>query len=73
MLESTYRPGTLNMLECRFNKTTHHEPFRVVGHVCPETMNAMRKHFLTDLPITFVKLRLDDVVRCFIEATFKHS
>ena len=24
MLESTYRPGTLTMLECRFNKTTHH-------------------------------------------------
>ena len=26
MLESTYRPGTLTMLECRFNKTTHHAP-----------------------------------------------
>ena len=24
MLVSTYRPGTLTMLECRFNKTTHH-------------------------------------------------
>ena len=24
MLERTYRPGTLTMLECRFNKTTHH-------------------------------------------------
>ena len=24
MLESTYLPGTLTMLECRFNKTTHH-------------------------------------------------
>ena len=24
MLMSTYRPGTLTMLECRFNKTTHH-------------------------------------------------
>ena len=24
MLVITYRPGTLTMLECRFNKTTHH-------------------------------------------------
>ena len=24
LLESMYRPGTLTMLECRFNKTTHH-------------------------------------------------
>ena len=31
MLESTYRPGTLTMLECRFNKTTHHVIIIVKG------------------------------------------
>ena len=25
MLERTYRPETLTMLECRFNETTHHQ------------------------------------------------
>ena len=34
MLESTYRPGTLTMLECRFNKTTHHVIFLRATEQC---------------------------------------
>ena len=45
MLVSTYRPGTLTKLECRFNKTTHHTDIDIVSEGVFEGVLAIRVPF----------------------------
>ena len=63
MLESTYRPGTLSMLECRFNKTTHHHagmpplpllhatPFSCVSVACAHVVSCILPVFSCEVDI----------------------